>query len=1204
MEHHLHWKMIPGRGLAIAICVLLLGFTTATAQKAPKPQKPQTPAEQTTDVDAAKTLAIANGLFEAQNYEEALDAYLKIYPQYKNSFDVNRRIGWLYVNGPKRNNRAAIPYLRRAHELNPDDAGALHELAQATAYAGLYSESIPLYQKWLPQASATTPEPLLEFARTLSWAAQNAESIKYYQNYLDRKPSNAAARIELGRILVQQKDFAGALEQYNYVLRFSPGNVAARIGKAQVMAYTGQVQDSLDEVDKALETSPKNFDGRVVKAYDLLWLGRLDESEMTFAALAKEKPGNPDVAAGLKEARKQQLAKRQAKATTEPGKPAAPGAPPTPAAPAGPDLLRLAEQSETQGDYPAAIVHYRDYLKQSPDNFDVQYRLARVLGWNKEYAESESLFRQLVQKYPQSPDDLLGLARVLSWQEKYAEALTYYRKASDVHPDDAAVRIEYARVLSYTKQYGPSADQFEAALRLDAVNPDALSGLVQVLIWDNKLDEAKTRLAELQQAHPDNPSIAALRTQIETLQESQARSKAFSEGKAKEYLQSVVDKNPSDVNTRLQLADLYSDSREFSKAIEQLRAASNLKPGDDNLRLQLARVLSWNHQYGDSEQIYQPWVASHPDNVSVKMEYARVLSWDKKYTDSENEYREILKAKPDDVAARVELARVISWSKDYDGALKEYDQILQRDPKNYDALVGKGRIYAYQSKWAESEAAYDAALAVKPNDRDALTGKAQTLLWSDKPAESRVILTQLNSQNGDDPVVLVSLASAENSLGRPDKALNLLKHAEQVAPNDPDVISTRKAIKSGQRPELHLGWGYLRDNETLATWRYSLDLRFNLTPRLRNYVSISVLPSSARADFFGYPILSGPGPGFATRVPNSPGIPSPGVLTSADIPLAVQIAGPDRFRQNAEQLMAGGEMRVNQWFSWNAGAGFIELRHGTPDLTNNSLPSTRTRFIYTASPTFRIGRRVQLVLGASRQYWAYTPKAISEEIYVDEQSGTLVFNPTSRTRIALGGYHREVRPGFITPDICQGVFPGGTKITEACVLTALSPSLQNVTTIFPSLVYKMHGNGATATFTQTIVRRERGYIELGYDGMAFGYTHPKGLVTPEYYLNTGVFTPSFYQRHAAMFHSSYKVSHFVTWDLHGTAGEQQVKQKSGFSFSSTAGSRLDINLSKKTVFSLGYDYFNAASAVQVLTPNRPAFAYHSSSASAGLNFTF
>ena len=126
--------------------------------------------------------------------------------------------------------------------------------------------------------------------------------------------------------------------------------------------------------------------------------------------------------------------------------------------------------------------------------------------------------------------------------------------------------------------------------------------------------------------------------------------------------------------------------------------------------------------------------------------------------------------------------------------------------------------------------------------------------------------------------------------------------------------------------------------------------------------------------------------------------------------------------------------------------------------------------------------------------------------------------------------------------------------------------------------------------------------------MAFGYTHPKGVgttTTPaEYILNTGVFTPSFYQRHAGMFHSSLKVTKFLTWDVHGSAGEQQVHQGGGFSFSSTAGSRLDINLSKKTMFSMGYDYFNAASAAQVLVPNKPAFAYHSSAASAGLNFTF
>ncbi len=122
--------------------------------------------------------------------------------------------------------------------------------------------------------------------------------------------------------------------------------------------------------------------------------------------------------------------------------------------------------------------------------------------------------------------------------------------------------------------------------------------------------------------------------------------------------------------------------------------------------------------------------------------------------------------------------------------------------------------------------------------------------------------------------------------------------------------------------------------------------------------------------------------------------------------------------------------------------------------------------------------------------------------------------------------------------------------------------------------------------------------------MLFGYTHPRGLPFPEFYLNTGVFTPSFYQRHAGLVHTVWNVSKFLTWDIHGTMGAQQIHQGSNLSFSSTAGSRFEFSMSPKTTLSLAYDYFNTASALQAFIIAGRAVAYHSNNVSATLDLRF
>lgn len=186
----------------------------------------------------------------------------------------------------------------------------------------------------------------------------------------------------------------------------------------------------------------------------------------------------------------------------------------------------------------------------------------------------------------------------------------------------------------------------------------------------------------------------------------------------------------------------------------------------------------------------------------------------------------------------------------------------------------------------------------------------------------------------------------------------------------------------------------------------------------------------------------------------------------------------------------------------------------------------------------------------------------------------------------MGYYHRQLSPRFEIP-----------------TLTIYDPTFTIPLGTFQGRTYKKIGNGGTLTATRTVMKTETAELTLGYDATAFGYHHPPGLPSPEYYVNPGIFTPRFYQRHAGLVQVTLKPSRPVTWDLHGTAGGQQFGQGSNWSFSPAAGSRLDFTLSPHVTLSLGYEYFNSASAVQAVIL-RASRAYHSSYVTAGLHFQF
>ena len=1159
------WKSIRrvAAFLLLASCLGVAGSLNLAAQRLP-------------DAAAAQLRAQADKDFAIQNYSDALENYLRVYPNFGGDFELNRRIGWIYFGGPQSEWRRAIPFLRKAHQLQPTNVEVLRNLASVTSWARLFDEAVPMYRE-LVRLSPSVAAYRLQFARVLSWSGQDAEAVHEYRTYVGQSPSDFSARNELGTLLARQKDLPGASEQFNYVLRFQPRNAGARLGLAQVLAWSGDLQPALVQVDGLVSEQPRNFDARVLKAFIHLWLGQLNESKQLFTALAKESPGNADVEQGLKT-----IAELQAPGAP-PVRPAQPG---QPTQPVRPTELQLAEQAEAESRFPEAITRYREYLTASPSDDDARFRLARVLAWNKQYAESESILREFVKKYPQNPEGSVQLARVFRWDEKYAEATEAYRKGLELQPRNPMIHLELAQVYSYMRDYPHSLDEYRIARSLDPESLDARKGVVRALIWNGETEGAGKQLAELKRSHPDDPEVAALQQQLETFQIDQAR--AQSPEKAAEYLRAQVEKDPQNVAARVELADMYIARGDFPPGIKELRAALDMKPDRDDLRLKLGRVLGWSRDYPESIRLYREWMNGHPGDQNVRLELARVLSWNKDYDSAVAEYQEILKNNPDNTAARLEMARVLSWAKQYPTALETYDQVLEQDPKNYDAWLGKGRVYSYESRWRDSLKAYDEALKVRPKEPEAVRDRAQALLWSGNPSAAQPVLARLHAENPTDTAVLISLASSENALGRPDRALNLLDEAQRLEPTSADAASLRKQIRTALRPELRLGWSYLRDTEALNIWAYRVGFSFNLHPRLRTYLNVDYLPSSGLAALFGYPIFrENETPLFAPNVPLNGTIPSPILLGEGDFPENFLLPGGARISQSAGQFQAGGSMRVNQWFSWTGGAGAIQLRHGGPDLDAAGLPSSSTRFIYNASPTFHLGRHVLISVGSSRQYWAYTPKSTAQEIHVDELNASLVLMPNTRSRFAFGYYHRQISRPFQIPDI----FVFDPALPE--------PSLRLV---FEGRSFKKIGNGVTFTATGIVYQGEMTEFEVGYDAMAFGYNHPPGLPAPEFYLNTGVFTPSFYQRHAGTMRLGLSPTRLIHWDLHGSAGVQQIRLAPDLSFSSTAGSRLDFNFTDSVTFSVGYDYFNAASAVQAIIVAAPVGAYHSNQVTAGLRF--
>jgi hypothetical protein len=322
------------------------------------------------------------------------------------------------------------------------------------------------------------------------------------------------------------------------------------------------------------------------------------------------------------------------------------------------------------------------------------------------------------------------------------------------------------------------------------------------------------------------------------------------------------------------------------------------------------------------------------------------------------------------------------------------------------------------------------------------------MLWSGRVGQARNLFQELQSEQPDNPTVLVGLASAEDSSGRPEKALQLLDHAATVEPKNVDVQILRDQIRSRLRPELRLRWGYARDTDRLNNWGYGLDFRVNTHPRLRNFLTVDFPTSGPRRPSVTRWI---PAAGWLSprRCPSTP-MCRAHAADRVGFSAGSLLPAGDRIRQSAVQFLFGGSMRVNNWFRFTAGAGAVVLRHG--NLADGVLfPSTRTRFIYSVAPTVSIGRTWDFTLGVSRQYALYTPRSINQTIHFDEVAPTVVYRPDDRSRVALSLWYRWLGPKYEVPPIPADNFSGD--------------------------IFRQKGWGGTLEATRILWRGDRGEFE-------------------------------------------------------------------------------------------------------------------------------
>ena len=100
---------------------------------------------------------------------------------------------------------------------------------------------------------------------------------------------------------------------------------------------------------------------------------------------------------------------------------------------------------------------------------------AQQLAWDKQFAESEALYRRILAEDPASAEGRLGLARVVLWQKRYEEAIELFRELEGVEALEGRATAEY-----WSGDLRSAARDFRRVLALDANRQFAQTSLREI----------------------------------------------------------------------------------------------------------------------------------------------------------------------------------------------------------------------------------------------------------------------------------------------------------------------------------------------------------------------------------------------------------------------------------------------------------------------------------------------------------------------------------------------------------------------------------------------------------------------------------------------------------------------------------------------------------------------------------------------------
>ncbi len=257
----------------------------------------------------------------------------------------------------------AMEHFQQALAINPNYAQAHNNLGNALHLRGRTDEALPHYHRAI-ELKPNYAKARCNLGVTLADLGQTEAAVAEYEEALRIEPNSAESHYNMAVALTRLKKIDDAIAHYRRAIELKDDYVEAYNNLGSLLAATGRNQEGIGFLLIATELNPAHASAHANLGLALVRLGQIDPAVACFRRAMELNPNDPKLKKHLAEA----LARRGESAAGDSSRGDAE------------TQFNLGMALAEQGKYAEAVAHWREAMRQQPNQIAVVSRLAWLLA--------------------------------------------------------------------------------------------------------------------------------------------------------------------------------------------------------------------------------------------------------------------------------------------------------------------------------------------------------------------------------------------------------------------------------------------------------------------------------------------------------------------------------------------------------------------------------------------------------------------------------------------------------------------------------------------------------------------------------------------------------------------------------------------------------------------------------------------------------